>query len=118
MLTGADGDDTLNGRGGNDILNGGMGADDLNGGAGADVFVVVKGQGADEIAKDTNDNFSHDDGDRVVLVGFTAAEQATFDLDPDNQNAGQTFVKIGTDTVATIVSGTIIDASVIFRDKP
>ena len=115
MLIGGTTIDKLNGGKGNDKLNGGKGNDELNGGPGADEFIVVKGEGDDEIAKAGDDSFSHDDGDRLVLKGFTAADQAVFDLDRDGDKS-RYFVKIGNDTVAT-VNGTIVDASVIFRDK-
>lgn len=123
MLTGGGGDDTLNGGKGNDILIGGANNDTLNGDMGADVFVIVKGQNADpDTPTDidtiggpggTDDKFSHDAGDRVVLVGFTAEEQSKVDLDP--QAAG-THVTIDT-TPIVLVHGSIVDASVIFRDE-
>jgi Ca2+-binding RTX toxin-like protein len=55
--------DVLSGDAGNDWLNGGMGYDRLIGGSGADAFVFMSpGDQADTVA-----DFSHAEGDRVVL---------------------------------------------------
>ncbi len=86
------GNQTLNGGMGNDILNGGMGTDTLNGGAGSDTFVIVKGQHPDNIGS-PDDRFKHDEGDRIVFVGFTAAEQADFHL--NTEGTGVISVKMG-----------------------
>ena len=118
MLTGGSGDDNLNGGGGNDILDGGAGNDTLIGGAGADTFVIVNGQHPDNVGgAEAKDAFSHDEGDRVVFVGFTAADQADFSLDPGD---GVTYVRIGplsTSPEVATVRGTIVKADLIFRDK-
>ena len=116
MLTGGGGDDTLSGGGGNDILTGGPGTDTLTGGAGADTFVIVNGQHPDNVGSD-DDLFKHDEGDKIVFVGFTAAQQAAFDL---YTSGGVTNVRIGntaTSPLVATVTGTMIEADLIFGDK-
>lgn len=66
-LYGGIGNDTLTGDAGDDILNGGQGKDNLTGGAGADKFVFdLAPTGADS---DKIFDFSHADGDKIVLSG-------------------------------------------------
>ncbi|WP_436071322.1 peroxidase family protein [Devosia sp. LjRoot3] len=78
ILLGGDGADTLNGGDGNDTLVGGTGADALNGGSGNDTYVVNLGDGND-IITDANGT------DRIVigagtLTGLTAFSGGSNDL--------------------------------------
>lgn len=80
VLTGGDGNDRLVGGGGNDQLSGGAGDDLLRGGPGKDV--LVGGAGADTFefgkalvgsaAVDLIRDFSHAEGDRIVLSEIDA----------------------------------------------
>jgi Ca2+-binding RTX toxin-like protein len=70
-IMGGEGNDILRGGGGDDWIDGGAGADVVFGGRGSDTFVLR----ADEIEDDVVGDFSRDDGDSLLLVGF--AEDAT-----------------------------------------
>lgn len=96
-LTGLAGDDQLNGSNGFDLLDGGEGADQLNGGvgldrliggAGSDRFVFADGHtGATRNSADRIADFSHVEGDRVVLSAIDANTGA---------NGNQAFSFVGT----------------------
>jgi parallel beta-helix repeat protein len=68
-LIGGDGNDVLLGGAGNDRLEGGPGADTMTGGAGADNFVF---RPADLGSVDRIEDFSHAQGDRIVLSELDA----------------------------------------------
>lgn len=71
VLMGGEGSDILRGGGGTDWIDGGAGADVVFGGGGGDVFVLHAG----EITEDVISDFSQDDGDSLLLLGF--ADDAT-----------------------------------------
>jgi Ca2+-binding RTX toxin-like protein len=86
-LTGADGGDRLNGgvgndrlegRGGDDSYVGGEGADELIAGKGRDDFEYASAGDSTAAAMDVIDNFSRDDGDRLIL---NFAEFTSFNAD-------------------------------------
>ena len=64
VLRGRAGDDYLVGGSGNDTLEGGEGDDVLYGGSGADYFVI-----SDEVGFDLIDDFSVEDGDKIIVRG-------------------------------------------------
>jgi len=68
-LTGDAGANALWGMGGNDILTGGAGADMLKGGAGADAFVYksIADSSVAVSGRDSINDFSHAEGDRIDL---------------------------------------------------
>ncbi len=71
VLSGMDGVDTLVGGAGNDTIVPGKGDDaTLTGGDGADRFVIAKGDGNNTIT-----DFDATEGDKLVLVGFSAEER-------------------------------------------
>ncbi|MBV9929733.1 MAG: cadherin domain-containing protein [Alphaproteobacteria bacterium] len=87
-VSGGDGNDTIQGLGGDDILDGGNGKDTLTGGAGADR--LTGGAGADQFvynsvsestaaARDVITDFSHAQGDKIVLSGIDANSLAAGD---------------------------------------
>ena len=69
ILVGASGAETLDGAGGNDIIAGGGAKDVLTGGLGADVFVYNAVSDSTSVAadRDTINDFSQADGDRISL---------------------------------------------------
>lgn len=90
VLNGAQGNDILRGGGGKDSLTGGAGADDLYGNAGADKFVFTSfgGSTVKAAGRDTIYDFSHRQGDNIVLSA----------IDADTTKGGnQAFLFIGTD---------------------
>ena len=81
-LQGRGGDDHLDGGPGNDYLDagdddddldGGPGVDHLNGGDGADTFLFAPGDSTDA-GGDVIMDFAPDDGDKIVLSGFSSSE--------------------------------------------
>ncbi|MFC3175501.1 choice-of-anchor L domain-containing protein [Novosphingobium bradum] len=71
-LDGAAGNDALLGGAGDDRLTGGAGADLLWGGAGADRFVFKAAADSTSAARDTIQDFSHAEGDRIDLSAIDA----------------------------------------------
>ncbi|MFC3071832.1 calcium-binding protein [Shinella pollutisoli] len=89
-LKGGAGHDTLQGGKGGDKLQGGLGADDLHGGSGADRFVFksIKESTVGRSGRDTLDDFSHKQGDKVDLKAIDANTKA---------GGNQAFLFIGTE---------------------
>ena len=71
-IQGLGGDDILNGDAGKDVLTGGAGADRLTGGAGADQFVYTAVSESTPTVRDVITDFSHSQGDKIVLSGIDA----------------------------------------------
>jgi hypothetical protein len=71
-IQGLGGDDNLNGDAGKDVLTGGAGADRLIGGAGADQFVYNAVSESTPTVRDLITDFSHAQGDKIVLTGIDA----------------------------------------------
>ena len=69
QLYGGPGRDDLDGGDGNDDLDGGDGGDDLTGGDGADTFIFRAGE---SIESDTIYDLDPDEGDKIVLSGFSS----------------------------------------------
>ena len=70
-IDGGAGKDTLDGGGGNDTLDGGPGNDTLTGGDGNDIFVIMSGEGNDDIADAAT-------GDMIRFKGFAAGTTASY----------------------------------------
>jgi len=74
IIKGNAANNTLYGSAGDDTLTGGVGYDTLVGGIGADTFVYTKGDGNDVI-------IGFEEGvDQISYSGFTAAEEAQFEV--------------------------------------
>lgn len=71
-ITGNAAANALWGMAGNDVLVGGAGADALKGGAGADRFVYQAVSDSTAAARDSINDFSHAEGDRVDLSAIDA----------------------------------------------
>ena len=84
----------VTGTSGPDILRGGPGPDQMTGGLGADIFVFAAGGGGD-VATD----FSHAEGDRVDLSGFTDLRSLADVLGAASQVGSDTVITVGSDTV-------------------
>ncbi len=68
-ILGMNGADVIDGRGGNDLIYGELGKDKLTGGAGADKFLFHTPPGPGNV--DTITDFSHAQGDKIVLSSLT-----------------------------------------------
>ena len=112
MLSGMDGAETLiSGGAGNDTIVGGKGDDaGLTGGPGADMFVIAKGDGSDTIA-----DFNAAQGDKLVLVGFTAEERNSRDTQFDSSDSTFTIAGTGQTVTLTGVTNFRETADVIWR---
>jgi Ca2+-binding RTX toxin-like protein len=75
MLDGGSGNDRLIGGDGNDSLYGSTGADRINGDAGADLFVFksVKDSAVSSLGRDTINDFSRTQGDKIDLKAIDAS---------------------------------------------
>ncbi|WP_344469306.1 calcium-binding protein [Rhizomicrobium electricum] len=71
-IVGGSGNDVLYGGEGNDTLSGGLGADAVTGGSGADRFAFNFSDLATGATHDTILDFSHAEGDRIVLSSIDA----------------------------------------------
>jgi Ca2+-binding RTX toxin-like protein len=71
-LTGTAGANALWGMNGADVLTGGGGADALKGGLGADRFVYRAAADSTAAARDSINDFSHAEGDRIDLAAIDA----------------------------------------------
>jgi Ca2+-binding RTX toxin-like protein len=89
-LTGDAGANSLWGLDGNDVLTGGAGADTLKGGAGADTFVYksIADSTVAVAGRDSINDFSHAEGDRIDL--------GQIDADGNAGNGDTTFTFLGT----------------------
>ncbi|MGK9165319.1 M10 family metallopeptidase C-terminal domain-containing protein [Inquilinus limosus] len=76
------------GMAGNDVLTGGGGADALKGGAGADMFVYKAASDSTVSARDSLNDFSHAEGDRIDL--------GAIDADGNAGNGDTAFTFLGT----------------------
>jgi len=77
VLFGAGGADTLIGDAKANVLVGGSGMDKLTGGGGNDLFVFIKAleNPADQKVMGIVEDFNRQDGDRIVVAGFSAAPE-------------------------------------------
>ncbi|CCQ58555.1 COG2931: RTX toxins and related Ca2+-binding proteins [Crocosphaera watsonii WH 0402] len=91
VLEGTNDVDNLNGTGRSDVLIGQEGDDILNGGAGADVFVIGSTTG-----QDTIQDFNIDE-DTIGLTSDISYGQLSI-----TQNAGNTEIAFGNDTLAIL----------------
>ncbi|OWJ68289.1 calcium-binding protein [Inquilinus limosus] len=96
IITGDAGANALWGMAGNDALTGGAGADALKGGAGADRFVYTAVSDSTTVAatRDSINDFSHAEGDRIDLSAIDA------DGNAGNGNTAFTFLGGGAFTGA------------------
>ncbi|WP_343717832.1 calcium-binding protein [Inquilinus sp.] len=96
IITGSAGANALWGLAGNDVLTGGGGADALKGGAGADRFVYTAISDSTTVAanRDSINDFSHAEGDRIDLSAIDA------DGNAGNGNTAFTFLGGGAFTGA------------------
>lgn len=106
ILIGGAGNDYLGGGAGNDRLDGGAGVDQLRGDAGADLFVMRKG----EIANDRILDFSHGDGDRLLLAGWSETTSfsrsgSTVTLTDPIDGFRESFFVTGDATAADVLFG-------------
>ena len=74
-LTGGAGNDTIDGGAGNDTIDGGPGDDTLTGGEGNDIFIVMMGEGNDNIGS-SSDQIAGTD--KIQLKGFGAGTTASY----------------------------------------
>ena len=74
-LKGGAGNDTIDGGAGNDTIDGGPGDDTLTGGEGNDIFIVMMGEGNDNIAS-TDDPIASTD--KIQFKGFGAGTTASY----------------------------------------
>jgi len=86
-ITGDAGANAFWGLGGNDVLAGAGGADTLKGGAGADTFVYRAVADSTASARDTLNDFSHAEGDRISL--------SAIDADGNSGNGDTAFTFLG-----------------------
>ena len=88
-ITGSAGANALWGMAGNDVLAGGVGADALKGGAGADRFVykAICDSTVAAAGRDSVNDFSHAEGDRIDL--------SAIDADGNAGNGNTTFTFLG-----------------------
>ena len=95
-VTGSAGANALWGMAGNDVLAGGGGADALKGGAGADRFVytAISDSSVAAVGRDSINDFSHPETDRIDLSGIDA------DGNAGNGNTAFTFLGGGAFTGA------------------
>lgn len=84
VLSGNGGDDVLDGRAGDDALRGGVGRDRMTGGSGADRFIferLIEFGGTSAATCDLVVDFSHAEGDRIVLAPIDANALTSADDD-------------------------------------
>ncbi|MGO4128605.1 calcium-binding protein [Inquilinus sp. YAF38] len=86
-LTGSAGANALWGMNGADVLTGGGGADALKGGLGADRFAYSAAADSTAAARDSINDFSHAEGDRIDL--------AAIDADGNGANGNTAFSFLG-----------------------
>ena len=77
-LKGGAGNDTLKGGAGNDTLDGGPGDDTLEGGGGNNIFIVMMGEGNDNIGSTESPADPITSNDKIQFKGFGAGTTASY----------------------------------------